>query len=224
MAEAACYSKTGEPLGRTVELPASVFGVPVNEAAIHSALLSYAVNQSLGTSNTRNRGEVRGGGRKPYRQKGTGHARQGSRVAPHYRGGGIVHGPNGHRTRRRLTKRARQAAICSALSARAAAEKVKVVEPLELEEPKTRVMAEALGRMELAGTRVCVIVAEPRHAAYRSLRNIPGVEVRVAPAVCTYDVMVAGALVVEEAALPVLERAFGTPPDRGRKAAEGADA
>jgi large subunit ribosomal protein L4 len=217
MAEATIYSVEGEDTGRKIELPESVFGVPVNSAAIHQAILAYQVNQAQQRPKTKTRSEVRGGGRKPYRQKGTGHARQGSRVAPHWRGGGVVFGPTGVRKRRSLTKRLRRTAVCSALSARAGEDRVVAIEPLVLEAPSTAALAGALAKMGIAGQRVCIVLAEQRPAAYLSLRNVPGVQVRVAPSFCTYDVVGAETVVVEEAAVELLAETLGSPMSRGGK-------
>jgi len=224
MARAKCYSRTGEPTGREVELPEIVFGAPVSEAAVHAALLAYRMNQSSAQAKAKTRGEVRGGGRKPWRQKGTGHARQGSRTAPHWRGGGAVFGPVGRRMRRKLPKRLRQTASRSARSARASEGGVLVIEALEFDAPKTKPMAEALRKMELEGKRVAVLLAEPRENAQKSLRNLPGVETRVAPAFSTYDLVVADALVVEESALDIIAQTFGRTSRIGGGSAEEADA
>jgi len=224
MAQATLYTTKGEATGRSVPLPDSVFGVEVNNSAVHAAVLTYQTNQSKARPKTLGRTEVRGGGRKPYRQKGTGRARQGSRVAPHYRGGGIVFGPNGRLNRRRLPKRLKRLAIRSVLSARAGEEQVAAVEPLELTEPSTSEMAQALNSMGLSGRKVIIIMAEQRPVTYKSLRNLRGVEVRVAPSFCAYDIVNAETVLLEEAAIEIIERTFGSPPSRGRGAVEGGDA
>ncbi len=224
MARAKCYSRTGEATGREVELPEVVFGAPVSEAAVHAAILAYQINQSSAQAKAKTRGEVRGGGRKPWRQKGTGHARQGSRTAPHWRGGGSVFGPVGRRVRRKLPKRLKQTAIRSALSARASEGNVLVIEALEFDAPKTKPMAEALRKMELEGKRVAVLMAAQRENAHKSLRNLPGVETRVAPAFSTYDLVLADALVVEESALGIIAEVFGKTTRAGGGSAEEASA
>lgn len=210
------YSTAGKATGREVELPEPVFADRVHEGAVHAAVLAYEMNQSKARAKTRSRGEVRGGGRKPWRQKGTGRARQGSTRAPHWTGGGTVFGPTGVLKRRHLPKRIRRAAVRSVLSARTADDRVLAIEPLSLESPSTAQMAKVLDGMGLKGERVCVILAEHRPEAYRSLRNIEGVVVRVAPSFCAYDVVRCDAVVIEEPAVTVVADTFGSPPNRGR--------
>ncbi len=222
MPTAPCYTREGERSERRVELPEAVFGAPINERAVHAALLTYQINQSKAQAKKLTRAHVSGGGRKPWRQKGTGHARQGSRVAPHWRGGGVVHGPDGHRARRKMPKRLKLTAIRSVLSARAAEERVLVIESLAMETPKTRFMAGVLAKMEAKEGRTLVVLAAAQVETFKSLRNLPGVEVRVAPSFCVYDVASADALVIEEGALAILEAQYGAAWQRSAPA-EGAE-
>jgi large subunit ribosomal protein L4 len=200
MPEISVREKSGAPSGRSVELPDGIFARKMDKNAVYQAVVAHQINRAQGTASTKTRAEVSGGGRKPYRQKGTGRARQGSTRAPHYTGGGVVHGPRPGKKRRELPKRTRRAAICSVLSDRQVAGEVYVVEPIELDEPKTKVVAEMLGGMGLTAKKVLLVLDVERPGLYRSARNIPGVEVRVAPSFSVTDVLVADAVVLVEGA------------------------
>jgi len=196
MAEVELIKTDGEPSGRTIELSDAVFARGVDPEALYQSVVTYEANQSQGTSSTLRRSEVAGGGAKPYRQKGTGRARQGSIRAPHYEGGGVVFGPKPHKAQRKLPKRMRRAAVCSALSDRLANKALVVIEPLEIDVPRTARVVELLSALELDGKGVLFILDEPRTPFYRSARNITGVEVRVAPNVSAYDVLGCDAVVL----------------------------
>lgn len=220
MPTAPCYTREGVRSERRVELPEAVFGAPINEKAVHAALLAYQINQSKAQAKVLSRAQVSGGGRKPWRQKGTGHARAGSRTAPHWRGGGIVHGPVGRRPRRKMPKRLKLTAIRSALSARAAEERVLVIESLAMEQPKTSFMAGVFGKLEINAQRVLVVLSEAKLETFKSLRNLPGVEIRVAPSFCVYDVASTDFLLLEESALAVLDAQYGAAWQRSATAEE----
>jgi large subunit ribosomal protein L4 len=160
---------------RTIELPAAVFEAPINIDLMHQAFVRQMANARLGTHSTKTRSEVSGGGRKPWRQKGTGRARQGSTRAPHWVGGGKAHKPKPRDYSQSMPKKMRQAAIRSALSAKAAENSVVVLETLELPEIKTRMMAQALNR--LIGDASALILIPEKNEAYQSVifstRNLP---------------------------------------------------
>ena len=200
MAEVDIRSSGGQASGRKAELSDAIFGQAVDREAVYQSVRAYQQNQSQGTRSTKTRAEVSGGGAKPYRQKGTGRARQGSNRAPHYEGGGIVHGPKPHRARQTLPKRMRRAAICSALSEKHAAGCVHVIETPAYEEPKTRRVVELLESLGLAGRRVLFVMDGESPVFYRSARNIPQVQVRVAPAFSARDVLWAQDVVLFEGA------------------------
>lgn len=166
----------GEAIGE-IELPESVFGVEVNEALVHEASLAQLARQRQGTASTKTRGEVSGGGRKPWRQKGTGRARQGSIRAPHWVGGGIVFGPKPREYGYLLNKKARRQALRSALSGKARDGEVVVVDDLRLAEPKTAAMARILKNLKVATALIVVdgADAENRKKVTLAARNIPGV-------------------------------------------------
>src|SRR6478609_10315296 len=129
---------------RTIDLDDRVFGITPNQAVVHQAVVTQQANARQGTHDTRTRGEVAGGGKKPYRQKGTGYARQGSRRAPHYRGGGIIFGPHPRSYEKALPKKMRRLAMRSVLSARAAEDALTIVDAFTIAEPKTRALLAAL--------------------------------------------------------------------------------
>src|SRR6187455_3738006 len=138
------YDKTGKNVG-SVELSDELFAAPVNAAVLHQVVTAQLAGRRTGTADTKTRGEVRGGGKKPYRQKGTGRARQGSRTAPHYRGGGVVFGPHPRSYEQKLPKKMRRLALRSALTAKFGDEAIKVVDAFAMaDEPKTRVFAGVL--------------------------------------------------------------------------------
>lgn len=160
---------------RTVELPAAIFEAPVNVDLMHQAFIRQMANARLGTHKTKGRSEVSGGGRKPWKQKGTGRARQGSTRAAHWVGGGKVHTPKPRSYAQAMPVKMRRAALRSALSAKAAQSEIVILEALEIPEPKTRLMAQALDR--LVGEASALIVIPGRDETYeqviRSAKNIP---------------------------------------------------
>ena len=141
------YGRTGEAIGE-VELPEVLFAAPVNTAVLHQVVTAQLAGRHLGTHDTKKRGEVAGGGRKPYRQKGTGRARQGSTRAPQYTGGGVVFGPHPRSYAQRLPRQMKRLALCGALTAKLADGAIKVVDDLKLEAPRTR---DLFGVMDLLG-------------------------------------------------------------------------
>src|SRR5512142_1794546 len=137
MATTTLYSRTGEAIG-DVDLPDELFAAPCNEALLHQVVTAQLAGRHLGTHDTKKRGEVAGGGKKPYRQKGTGRARQGSRRAPHYVGGGVVFGPHPRSYAQRLPRMMKRLALCGALTAKLDDDAIRVVDGFGIEEPKTR--------------------------------------------------------------------------------------
>ena len=165
------YNVGGEAVG---EAQASdvVFGAPLNQELLHQAFVYHSANQRQGTSSTLTRGRVSGGGRKPFAQKGTGRARQGSTRAPGHRHGGIVFGPHPRSYRQRMPKRMRRQAIRTALSGKVASERLFVVRELEAIEPKTKAMAAVLAALGVSGSAL-VVMREPRPEIARTVRNLP---------------------------------------------------
>src|SRR2546423_10198196 len=202
MIEAPHYSAAGAKK-KAVHLPDTLFDGTVNEHLLHRAVITYLANQRQGTHDTRTRSEVSGGNQKPWRQKGTGRARQGSTRAPHWRHGGIVFGPHPRSYRLGIPKKVRQLAKKSALNARAREGALFVVDALEYEKPKTKTLAELLAKLGVAEKKVLVVTAggADAHNAYPAGRNQPqGDAVRVAGATA-HEVLWGGGVVGRRAAL-----------------------
>jgi large subunit ribosomal protein L4 len=199
MLEAQLYTATAQRKGRYV-LPPEFDGV-VREGPLYYAVRAYLGNQRQGTHAAKTRAEVSGGNQKPWRQKGTGRARQGSTRAPHWVGGGIVFGPKPRSYRTALPRKVRRLARRSALNARAAAGAIHVVEGFDFPSPKTRQLAELLAGLGLADRTVLVLTAEHHPNLYLSGRNLPGVHVMRYRDATAYDLLWAQALVIEQAAI-----------------------
>jgi large subunit ribosomal protein L4 len=222
MLEALHFTAAGQRKG-SHQLPAEYDGV-VNQAVLHQAVRTFRNNQRHGTAATKTRGFVSGGNQKPWRQKGTGRARQGSTRAPHWPGGGTVFGPMPRSYRTDINRKVRQLARRSALNARAAGGQIFVIEKLEFEKPKTSQMAGLLEKLDLAVRKVLVLTHGHRPEVYLSGRNIPDVEVLPYRDAAAYDVLWADAVVVEEAAVgghAVAGKATTARAKRAERAAKG---
>jgi large subunit ribosomal protein L4 len=189
----------GKPAGK-VDLPESLFAAPVNEALIHQAVLRQLAGQRVGTSDTLTRGQVSGGGRKPWRQKGTGRARQGSTRSPQWRGGGVVFGPHPRGYEQRMPAKMRRAALQGVLTAKAADGAVRLVEGFDLAEIGTRAFAERLSGWNAEG-KVLVVLAARDTVVERSCRNLREVRVLLADALNVVDLLEADTIVFTRAAL-----------------------
>jgi large subunit ribosomal protein L4 len=207
--------------GKTVELPEEIFGAKVNVPLIHQVVVAQQAAARQGTHSTKNRGEVRGGGRKPYRQKGTGRARQGSLRAPHYAGGGVAHGPVPRSYVQRTPKKMKAAALRGALSDRLSHGRVLVVSSfVEGDLPKTKdavaVLAGALGAPATPGRppRVLVVTHREDEITWRSLRNVQAVHVLTEDQLNTYDVLASDHVVFTEQALDAFVTRSGTAKDK----------
>jgi len=190
---AAVYTSSGERAGEMALDPA-VFGIEPNVAVMHQVVTAQLAAARAGTADTKTRGEVRGGGKKPWRQKGLGRARQGSIRAPQFRGGGAVFGPHPRDYRQRTPKKMKRLALRSALSARAAEGQVKVVEAFDWDAPRTKQAVALLRGMEAAG-KVLVVLDRGDHAAARSFANLPQVMLTEPGRLAAYDVLWAGTVV-----------------------------
>jgi large subunit ribosomal protein L4 len=169
------YNIKGKKLEQQAELPAAIFEAPINNDLMHQAFLRQMANARIGTHSTKTRGEVRGGGKKPWRQKGTGNARQGSTRSPQWVGGGKVHTPKPRDHSLDMPKKMRQAALRSALSAKAAGKEIVLVDTFGLDEPKTKVVAEAVNNLAGEGTVLLVLSQKDENYAkvMRAGRNLP---------------------------------------------------
>ena len=200
------YDMTGKQTG-TMELNDEVFGVKPNGTVMHSAVVNYLANQRQGTQSTLTRSEGSGGGRKPWRQKGTGHARQGSIRAPQWTHGGIALGPKPRSYHYVLPKKMRRLAIKSAFSSKVLAGEMKVLDSLSLEEIKTKKMAAVFKALE-ADKKVLLVLSEKDETVIRSARNIPGVKTALVNTLNVYDVLNADAFIVVKEAVAQIEEVY----------------
>lgn len=207
MPNATLKKQDGASAGSVV-LSDKLFGAKVTPGLMHQAVVNEATNSRQDTRNTKTRGEVAGGGRKPYKQKGTGRARQGTISAPHYRHGGIVFGPHPRDLSAKLPKKARRAAVASALTVKAADGVVTILESLEFQAISTKTAAGILSGLGITG-KTMIVLGEHNPTIYKSFRNIPGAVVRVAPAFSVRDVMDAAQIIIVKSALDVLDAQFG---------------
>ena len=190
-----------------VELKEEIFGIEPNEAIVHSVLVNYLANQRQGTQSTKTRAEVRGGGRKPWRQKGTGRARQGSIRAPQWIKGGIALGPKPRSYSYRINKKEKQLAIRSLLSAKVLDNELTVVDKLEVEEAKTKVMAKALTDLKVEG-KALIILADRNDNVLRSSRNIEGVKTIELNTINVFDLLNCNKLVLPLDTVKKLEEVY----------------
>jgi large subunit ribosomal protein L4 len=200
------YDGQGAPSGE-VELPESIFGQTPHMAVMHQAYLRQLANGRQGTADTKTRAEVRGGGAKPYRQKGTGRARHGSNREPSMVGGGTVFGPQPRSYAQRMPRKMRRLALRSALSVKAEEGKVSVLEGFGLEEPKTRTMVELLRTMGVEETVLLVLPAS-NQVVSRSVDNLPWAKVVLAHNLNLYDIFTHEQLIIAKDALELLEETF----------------
>lgn len=202
------YNLAGEVVGE-LELSDAVFDAPANIPLMHQAVMVYQANQRSGRAETKTRSQVRGGGRKPWRQKGTGRARAGTTRAPHWRHGGVVFGPHARDYSMRFPKKMRRAALRQALSAKLRDQELIVVDSLNLSEVKTRVMKEALDRLEL-GRNVLFITAAPEETLKLSVRNFKDVHATTARSLDVYNLLKYHRLVFDRGAVEAVEGVFGS--------------
>ncbi len=192
----------------TVELSDAVFGITPNEQAVHAAVVNFLANQRQGTQSTKTRSEVSGGGRKPWRQKGTGHARQGSTRSPQWTHGGVALGPKPRDYSYRINKKVRRLAVLSALSAKAAAGDMIVLDKLTADEYKTKAVVAMLAAVN-AGKKNLIVSDVADKKFVKSAANIPGVKTTVATSVNTYDVVNADKFILSVDAAKKLEEVLG---------------
>jgi len=207
MPTANVFNMAGEKVG-TVELSEAIFGIEPNKVVLHTAVKNHLANRRQGTQSTLTRAEVSGGGRKPWRQKGTGRARAGSTRAPHWVHGGLAFAPKPRDYSYNINKKVRRLALLSALSLKANETAIYVIDDLKLDEIKTKSMAALLEKLELGGKKAMLITPERNENVYKSARNIPGVEVTFGGILSPYDILNARALVIDKAALEKLEEVF----------------
>jgi large subunit ribosomal protein L4 len=206
MATTTLFDRSGKNLG-SVELNDELFAAPVNQAVLHQVVTAQLAGRRIGTHETKTRGQVRGGGKKPYRQKGTGRARQGTPTAPHYRGGGTVFGPHSRSYEQRLPRKMRRLALRGALTAKLGDEAIRIVDSFGLAAIKTREVLGVLGALNATG-RVLVVAPVADERLRLSARNLPTVEVILADSLNVVDILKADTLVIEQPALARIEEVY----------------
>jgi len=185
--QAKLYTAEGKQKG-TIDLPASVFGVEINKALLHQVLVLFQANQRQGTSMTKDRSNVSGGGKKPWKQKGTGHARSGSNTSPVWVRGGKAHGPDPRNYHTNIPRKMRTAALASALSSRAQEEKILVIDNLELNAPKTKSIANLLNALSIDGKRSLLVIDPKQKNVYLSGRNVRALSIKSLAEINALDV------------------------------------
>ncbi|HEY4099932.1 MAG TPA: 50S ribosomal protein L4 [Gemmatimonadales bacterium] len=200
MINAPHYSATGAKHGHAFALPDDTFDGVVNDAVLHQVVKAHLANQRQGTAKTKTRSFVSGGNQKPWKQKGTGRARQGSTRAPHWRGGGTVFGPIPRDYRADTNRKVRQLARRSALNARAREGMLHVIDAITMDAPKTSALLGILGKLTLADTKTLILTDGSKPPVYLSCRNVPHLEVLPFSDATAYDILRADALVIESGA------------------------
>ena len=206
MAQVQVYNQEGRKTSK-LELADSVFGIEPNKNAMHLAVVSYLANQRQGTQSTLTRSEVSGGGAKPWRQKGTGRARQGSTRSPQWTHGGIALGPKPRKYKVELNKKVKRLAMKSALSAKVADEEMMVVNKIELDSIKTKAIVEMLAKLKSA-KKALIVTADVDETIYKSARNIEGVKVVTVNTLCVYDILNCDSFIVLKDAAKKIEEVY----------------
>ena len=205
MANVSVYNIEGKEVG-SIELNDAVFGVEINEHLVHMAVVNQLANNRQGTQSAKTRSEVSGGGRKPWRQKGTGHARQGSTRAPQWTGGGIVFAPKPRDYSFKMNKKEKRIALLSALSSKVAESKIVVLDEFKLDEIKTKKFVEVMNNLKVS--KALVVLEGENKNVVLSGRNIPTVKVSATNEINTYDVLKYDTLVVTKAAVEKLQEVY----------------
>ncbi len=206
MPRVAMYNINGDQVGE-IDLKEDIFGIAVHQQALHDAVTMQLAGRRQGTHDTKTRAEVSGGGRKPYRQKGTGRARAGSSRSPIWRGGGIVFGPHPRKYSYRIPKKVRRLAMKSALSSKVEGGTIVVLEELKLDVPKTKDMAKILDNLKV-DNKALIVTAQRDDAVYKSARNIPGIKQLSVPGLNVYDLLAHKTLVITKEAVARVEEVF----------------
>ena len=205
MANVSVYNIEGKEVG-TIDLSDAVFGVEVNEHLVHMAVVSQLANKRQGTQKAKTRSEVSGGGRKPWRQKGTGHARQGSTRAPQWTGGGVVFAPTPRDYSVKMNKKERRAALKSALTSRVQENKLIVLDELKLDEVKTKAMQNVLNNLNVS--KAMVVLADNDANVVLSARNIPNVVTALPNTINVYDVLKYNTVILTKASAAAIEEVY----------------
>ncbi len=205
MANVAVYNMEGNEVGK-IDLSDEIFGVKVNEHLVHMAVVWHLANKRQGTQKAKTRSEVSGGGRKPWRQKGTGHARQGSIRAPQWKGGGVVFAPTPRDYSFKMNKKEKRLALKSALTSRVQENKFIVLDELKLDEIKTKKFKNVLNNLNVG--RALVVIHESDQNVVMSARNIPNVRTTLASSMNVYDILKYNTVIVTKAAIANIEEVY----------------
>ena len=205
MSKVSVYNMKGEVVG-DIELNDAVFGVEVNEHLVHQAVVAQLANKRQGTQSAKTRSEVSGGGRKPWRQKGTGHARQGSIRAAQWKGGGIIFAPKPRDYEIRLNKKEKRAALKGALTSRVQEDKIFVIDEIKCDEIKTKTMVALLKGLNVE--KALIVLKDNDQNVICSARNIEGVKTALTNTINTFDILKYDALVIDKAALATIEEVY----------------
>ena len=206
MAKVTMLNMAGEAVG-DIELNDSVFGIEVNEFAVHEVIKNYLANQRQGTQSAKTRGEVRGGGRKPFRQKGTGRGRQGSLTSPSHIGGGVVFAPKPRDYSYSVPKKVKRLAIKSVLTSKVQENEIIVLDSLSFEAPKTKDMVNVLKNIK-AAKKAIIVMDEKDENVIKSAANIPGVKTTLVSTMNTYEVLNATSFIVTKEAVKKIEEVY----------------
>ncbi len=199
----------GKSSDKQIELSDEIFGIEPNDHAIYLAVKSYLANQRQGTSKTKERGEVRGGGKKPWKQKGRGGARAGTTRSPLWVGGGTIFGPRPRNYRQDLPKKIKRLARKSALSYKVKDEQIILVEDFNFDKPKTKEFVSILDALKITGKKVLVLTNGNQEVVYKSGRNVKKTKILEASKASTYDILNNQVLVIQESAIDVIQKTFG---------------
>ena len=200
------FDRTGATVG-SVELSDELFAAPVNAAVLHQVVTAQLAGRRTGTHDTKTRGEVRGGGKKPYRQKGTGRARQGTTNAPHYRGGGVVFGPHPRSYEQRLPRKMKRLALRGALTAKFGDEAIKVIDTFGLDAIRTKDLVGVLSALQASG-RILVVAPGRDEKLELSARNLPSVEIILADSLNVVDLLNADVVLIEQPSLARMQEVY----------------
>ena len=206
MAKVTMLNMAGEAVG-DIKLKVEMFGIEINEFAVHEVIKNYLANQRQGTQSAKTRGEVRGGGRKPFRQKGTGRGRQGSLTSPSHIGGGVVFAPKPRDYSYTVPKKVKRLALKSALSSKVKESEIIVIDSLEFSEPKTKEMIKVLPNVK-AAKKALIVTAEKNENVVRSAANIPGVKTSIVSAMNTYEIVNATSFIVTKDAVEKIQEVY----------------
>ena len=205
MSKVSVYNMEGSQVGE-IELNDAVFGVEINEHLMHKAVVSQLANKRQGTQSAKTRSEVRGGGKKPWRQKGTGHARQGSTRAPQWTGGGVVFAPKPRDYSFKMNKKEKQLALKSVLTSRVQENKFIVVDAIKMDEKKTKTFVKALDSLKVS--KALVVLNENDQNVVCSARNIPTVKTAFTNTINVYDILKYDTIVIDKAAVATIEEVY----------------